>query len=193
MSTQKDTESAPLLARQALERYLCDQQTLRPPEGLADRFMRPGASFVTLHTRSDGMLRGCIGSIIAHRPLAEDIIQNAIAAAVRDPRFAPLSCEELSTVALEVSILSAPEPLAYEQGSQLPEKIRPGVDGVILRDGPYQATFLPSVWGQIEDPVCFLENLCLKAGLDRNAWQSGRLEVLTYQAQVHKEPYKGPF
>jgi AmmeMemoRadiSam system protein A len=125
--------------------------------------------------------------------LAENIIHNAIQAAVRDPRFSPLVCGELEGVGLSVSILSEPAPLAYGSGEDLLRRIRPGVDGVILRDGPHQSTFLPSVWEQISHPQHFLENLCLKAGLPRDAYKSGRLEVFTYQAEVCEEPYRGYF
>jgi AmmeMemoRadiSam system protein A len=182
-----------MLARQAMERFVCEAEQIDVPEGLPDRLYAPGAAFVTLHTRSDGQLRGCIGSIIAQRMLAEDIIHNAIQAAVRDPRFSPLVCGELEGVGLSVSILSEPAPLAYGSGEDLLRRIRPGVDGVILRDGPHQSTFLPSVWEQISHPQHFLENLCLKAGLPRDAYKSGRLEVFTYQAEVCEEPYRGYF
>ena len=143
-----------------------------------------GASFVTLTI--DGHLRGCIGSIIAHRSLLEDIMQNAQAAAFKDPRFMPLREDELSGTRIEVSLLSEPQVLLYEDSDDLKGKIRTGVDGVILRDGNHQSTFLPQVWEELTEFETFFSHLCQKAGLVGGCLES-HPEIYTYQVEKVKE------
>ncbi len=121
-----------------------------------------GAVFVTL--KYDNDLRGCIGSIIAHRRLFDDIVQNAISAGFNDPRFKPLSVEELSHLNLEVSVLSEPQILEYKDYDDLVQKVKPNEDGLILKHGRFQGTFLPQVWEQLPTPELFLEHLSMKAG-----------------------------
>lgn len=146
----------------------------------------PGAAFVTLHTRT-GALRGCIGSLAARRALVEDIRANALAAAFEDPRFPALTARELPDIVVEVSVLTAPEPLAYTDGRDLLTKLTPHVDGVIIEQGWHRATFLPQVWDQLPRPEGFLGHLCNKAGLPGSAWRSGDLKVSTYQVQKFSE------
>lgn len=142
-------------------------------------------TFVTL--KINGQLRGCIGNLTATEPLAKGIRQNTINAAFHDPRFAPLDDQELDRVEIEVSILSEPQPLKYKDGEDLLAKIRPNVDGIIIRMGPASATFLPQVWEQLPKPEEFLRHLCMKAGLSSDAWQNPQLEVSTYQVQCFEE------
>lgn len=123
---------------------------------------KDGAAFVTLKYNND--LRGCIGSIIAHRTLLDDVIGNAISAAFNDPRFQPLTANELPYLTLEVSVLSEPEVLEYKDFEDLCKKITPHVDGLILKHEIYQGTFLPQVWEQLPTPKLFLEHLSMKAG-----------------------------
>jgi len=143
-----------------------------------------GASFVTL--TQDGQLRGCIGSIIAHRSLLEDIIENAQSAAFRDPRFMPLKEEELAGTRIEVSLLTQPQLLEYSDLPDLKSKVRVGVDGVILRHGHNQATFLPQVWEDLPDFDLFFEHLCQKAGLLHSCLES-HPEIHLYQVEKVKE------
>ncbi len=143
-----------------------------------------GASFVTL--TQDGQLRGCIGSIIAHRSLLDDIIENAESAAFKDPRFMPLKEEELARTQIEVSILSTPEIVEYRDLENLKSKVRVGVDGVILRHGNNQATFLPQVWDELPDFDLFFEHLCLKAGLLHSCLES-HPQIHLYQVEKKKE------
>lgn len=152
----------------------------RVPPALA----APGSAFVTL-TRF-GALRGCIGGLEARRPLIEDVWQHAYAAAREDPRFEPVRPEELETIHIEVSCLSTPTPLDVAPAA-LPHALRPGIDGVILRRGLHRATFLPQVWEKVPDPVEFLDMLSDKAGLPRQAWRSGQVEVLVYQTESFEE------
>jgi AmmeMemoRadiSam system protein A len=131
----------------------------------------PGASFVTLTWR--GELRGCIGSLMAERPLRQDVESNARAAAFRDPRFAPLSTGEYADVGIEVSELSALEPIAFESEAQLLTLLRPGMDGIVLEYGSRRGTFLPQVWEQLPEPHAFLAHLKQKAGLRADFWADG--------------------
>jgi AmmeMemoRadiSam system protein A len=131
---------------------------------------------VTLHRA--GRLRGCVGSLTAYRPLRDDVHANARAAAFSDPRFPPLARDELDAVELEVSLLSAPEPLPVASEEEALALLRPGVDGVILEyrdpeDGDRRGTFLPQVWEQLPDPRDFLAHLKDKAGLPPNFWHPG--------------------
>jgi AmmeMemoRadiSam system protein B/AmmeMemoRadiSam system protein A len=142
-------------------------------------------TFVTL--KAGGRLRGCIGNLSGLESLAAGIRHNALNAAFHDHRFSPLKAAELDRVAIEVSILTEPTPLAYQDGDDLLAKLRVGVDGVILRKGPSSATFLPQVWDQLPDPAAFLTQLCRKAGLPGDAWRTTRLEVATYQVQNFAE------
>jgi hypothetical protein len=143
------------------------------------------ATFVTL--KHQGRLRGCIGTLTASEPLAEGVRRNAVNAAFHDPRFAPLTEKELGQVEIEVSVLSEPRPLAFSDPQDLLGKLRPGVDGVIIRQGHANATFLPQVWEQLPQKEDFLGHLCLKAGLPRDAWKRSTLEVSTYQVQYFEE------
>ena len=105
----------------------------------------------------------------------------------RDPRFARLNNQEFDKIDIEVSILTDPHPLEYRDSKDLISKLRPQVDGVILRKGSASATFLPQVWEQLPRPEKFLSQLCRKAGLPANEWQKGKLEILTYQVQYFEE------
>ena len=129
-------------------------------------FEEYGASFVTLEL--DGILRGCIGSIIAHKPLIKDLIHNAHAAAFSDPRFPALTLNEYEKITIGISLLSKPHRIEFETEEELLEELTPAVDGLIIRDGNYQAVFLPEVWEQLPDKNEFLEQLKLKAGLQKD-------------------------
>lgn len=130
---------------------------------------KDGAVFVTL--KYDNELRGCIGSIIAHRTLYDDLIHNANGAAFGDPRFNHLSHDELSHLTLEVSVLSEPEILEYDDYEDLLKKVQPDVDGLILKHGRFQGTFLPQVWEQLRTSQQFLEHLSMKAGLNPSVYE----------------------
>jgi AmmeMemoRadiSam system protein A len=128
----------------------------------------PGAVFVTLE--QGGRLRGCIGSYVASRPLVEDVAENAFAAAFLDPRFHPLSPEEVASVDLHISLLTPLVPVDVASRDELLATLRPGVDGLLLEDPPHRATFLPQVWEALPDPEDFLDQLFLKGGLPRGHW-----------------------
>lgn len=152
----------------------------------------PGASFVTLTSgrAPGGALRGCIGSLGARRPLREDVEANAVAAALHDPRFAPLTARELDDTVVEVSVLSAPTVLPAADEAELLARLRPGVDGVVLSACGRRATFLPQVWEQLPDPADFLARLRRKAGLPADYW--GRdVVVETYTVTAWQEAAPG--
>jgi AmmeMemoRadiSam system protein A len=142
-------------------------------------------TFVTLVL--DGQLRGCIGSLSPSEPIAAGVQRNALNAAFHDPRFSPLTEGEFDRVRIEVSVLTEPRPLLFKDGPDLVRRLRPKLDGVILRKGYASATFLPQVWEQLPRPEEFLSHLCLKAGLARNAWKLPGIEISTYQVQYFEE------
>jgi AmmeMemoRadiSam system protein A len=160
-----------------------------PPQvdlsALDESLTRDGASFVTL--TKHGALRGCIGSLEPRRPLVLDVRENAVAAALQDPRFPPVSLEELDDLRVEVSVLSVPQLLSYEGPDDLVAKLRPGVDGVVIERGWNRATFLPQVWEKLPDPHQFLQHLCLKAYLSADFYHHPGLDVYTYQVEKFEE------
>lgn len=142
------------------------------------------ATFVTL--TKQGQLRGCIGSLQAHRPLLADVRANAVAAALHDPRFYPLEKEEFKQVQVEVSLLTPPEPLSFTDEADLLQKIVPFEDGIVISCGLHRATFLPQVWEQIPDPRLFLAHLKQKAGLPSDT-PIDQFTVQRYRVQKWKE------
>lgn len=169
------------IARAAIEAEF--RQVARPDE-TADWLAAPGASFVTL-TRH-GRLRGCIGSLTAHRPLAEDVRHNAHAAAFADGRFLPLAAPELDGLQIEVSVLSQSEPLAFHSEADALRQLRPGVDGLVLRWRDHRSTFLPQVWEELPDREDFLNHLKRKAGLPEDFW-SDKLRLRRYTVTSWKD------
>ncbi|UCD79393.1 MAG: AmmeMemoRadiSam system protein B [Desulfobacterales bacterium] len=180
------------LARQTIADKLGANVT-DPEAGASDRilqddsFKRHCGTFVTLKIK--GQLRGCIGNLTASESVLDGVRRNAINAAFHDPRFSPLSKDELDRTEIEVSILSEPQPLEFRDEQDLIAKLRVNVDGVIIRKGHASATFLPQVWEQLPEPDDFLTHLCMKAGLASDAWKSSQLEVLTYQVQYFEEKH----
>lgn len=173
------------VARRSIEHGLAHGQPLvvTPSEYHRDlKVVR--ASFVTLQIQ--GRLRGCIGHLEAVQPVVVDVAENAFAAAFRDPRFPPLGRDEWADVDIHLSLLTRPEPMRFDDESDLIAQIRPGEDGLILQDGPNRGTFLPSVWESLPDPVQFLTHLKHKAGLAANHW-SDRVEVYRYHTESFGE------
>ncbi len=146
-----------------------------------------GASFVTLHTKREGQLRGCIGALEAYQPLVRDVQQHAVAAALEDYRFPPVTASEIHGLSIEISRLTAPVNLKYDNPQKLPGLLRPGIDGVILKDGFRKATFLPQVWEQLSDPEDFLAHLCRKMGNRPDLWKIKLLDVSIYQVEEFHE------
>lgn len=138
------------------------------------------ATFVTI--KLNNQLRGCIGSLIAHRSLYEDIVSNAKAAAFNDPRFKPLSIEEFGQIELELSVLSKPKKVEYKDIFELKTKIKPKIHGVILKYQGHQATFLPQVWEQLLSFELFFEHLCQKAEVGADCLEK-EAEIYTYEVE----------
>jgi AmmeMemoRadiSam system protein A len=150
-----------------------------------ETLQRHCATFVTL--RQSGRLRGCVGSLRAIRPLGVDVRENAIAAAFRDPRFAPLAVAEFEATSVEVSLLSEGERIESAREEDLVACLRPGVDGLILEYDGRRATFLPQVWEVLADPREFVAALKLKAGLPEGCWPPA-LNVYRYAVTKWEEP-----
>lgn len=181
MYSPSQRESLLQLARDAI-RYSLDngKPLLIDPDDYEEALREQRACFVTLHL--NGQLRGCIGSLEAYRPLVEDIAHNAFAAAFRDPRFSPLTEAEFEQITLDLSILTPPEEISFNSEQELLQKIRPGIDGLIIEDMGRRGTFLPSVWEQLPDKVQFLQHLKLKAGLPPQHW-SDTLKMSRYETE----------
>ncbi len=179
-----DVEKGPVLvtlARNAIAQHLgAPTRALDEPDWLR----KPGASFVTL--TQHGQLRGCIGSLTAYRPLVRDVVDNALAAAFRDPRFPPLLLTELATTRVEVSLLSPQQVMQFRDEADALVQLHPGVDGVVLECGDHRSTFLPQVWEQLPQPKRFLGQLKLKAGLPQSFW-SPEVRLHRYTVEKWKE------
>ena len=143
-----------------------------------------GACFVTLSQQ--GELRGCIGTLQAHRSLLADVRANAAAAAFHDPRFAPLSVPELDVTSIEISLLSPMQALRFSSETDALAQLRPGVDGVVFEVGARRSTFLPQVWEQLPEPHEFMAHLKLKAGLSADYW-SGDVRLQRYTVSKWRE------
>jgi AmmeMemoRadiSam system protein A len=186
MLTEEEGRQLLRVARETIRHALFGGESADLPETSSfPKLAERRGTFVTL-TVSRG-LRGCIGHIIPQEAIIEGVRVNALNAAFRDPRFTPLSKSEFDQIKIEVSILTEPRPLAYADSGDLLEKLKPGRDGVIIKKGYHQSTFLPQVWEQLNDKKAFLTHLCMKAGLPGNTWEHEGLDVLTYQVQAFHE------
>lgn len=144
-----------------------------------------GASFVTLTKENE--LRGCIGAIEPYQPLVLDVREHAVAAALHDFRFPPVTISELDLILIEISRLTHPEPVVYSRPVELLEIIQPFVHGVIIRSGFRRATFLPQVWEKIPEPDRFISQLCIKMGVSSDWWRNNPIDVSIYQVEEFHE------
>jgi AmmeMemoRadiSam system protein A len=172
------------LARQALEDRIGRRASARPAPPVDPELQREGASFITL--TAQGKLRGCIGTPQAYAPLTEDVQENAIRAALMDPRFPAVTADELEDLEIEVSVLTPPRALDCPPEERA-ERIRPGTDGLLLTSGYHRGLLLPQVWEKIPDPEDFLAILCQKAGLSPSAWRRSDTELHIFQVQAFHE------
>lgn len=140
--------------------------------------------FVTL--TCEGQLRGCIGSIEAHRPLAEEVVHNARGAAFEDPRFSPLTAAELSSTRIELCVLTPLQRLEAQTEEEAIARLRPGQDGVVLEWGGRRGVFIPKMWERLPRPAQFLAMLRQKAGLPAHEWASGT-RLFRFTAQEYEE------
>ncbi len=184
--TESDRSFLLGLARQSIEN--CANGTSLPSlnlDALSPLLREQGACFVTLTYQ--GYLRGCVGALEPYQSLAEDVREHAVAAAFQDYRFPPIQDKEIKEIEIEISYLTRPKILNYENPADLLKLLRPNIDGVVVRDGMRRATFLPQVWEKIPDPEEFLEQLCMKMGAPADLWRRKKLDVLTYQVEEFHE------
>ena len=149
-------------------------------ENFSSKLIEQRATFVTLKKKKN--LRGCMGSLEADRELVIDVVQNAHAAAFRDPRFPSLKKDEVKELQIHLSVLSPYEKISIENEARLLQILRPGIDGLIIQDQKKRATFLPSVWESLTTPEVFVNKLKVKAGMAESYW-SDDIEVFRYTAE----------
>jgi AmmeMemoRadiSam system protein A len=182
---ENDKRALLKLARSAIASQLTPGGAVERPDPVSAVLKEKLGCFVTLHKA--GMLRGCIGTIEATRPLVDGVEANARSAAFRDPRFAPVAAGELDAIDIEISLLTAPQPLEFADAQALLDKLHPGRHGVILAKGGRRATFLPQVWEQLPDKTHFLEHLCRKAGMSKDCWKDSSVTVSVYEVDYFGE------
>ncbi len=171
------------LARSAIANHL-GLSLGEPSIENSDWLKEQSATFVTLHKARE--LRGCIGSLKAHQPLLEDVCSNAVNAAFKDPRFAPLDIDEFERIHIEVSVLTTPEIIHFSSEAEALAQLRPHIDGVIFECGYNHATFLPQVWEQLPTAEVFMQHLKQKAGLSSTFW-SATVHLSRYQVEKFSE------
>ena len=168
------------LARDSIRKGLCGEMLAVHATDYPEPLRQLRATFVTLHV--DEKLRGCIGTLEARQALVEDVVSNAYGAAFHDTRFPALTWPEYKRLDIHISILSPPEPVQFASEADLLAQLRPQVDGLIIEEGAYRGTFLPSVWEQLPEPREFLRHLKHKAGLPPDYWSSA-IRVQRYTAE----------
>jgi uncharacterized protein (TIGR00296 family) len=178
------------LARNAVETYLETGKTVEAPENASKKLFERCGVFVTISTLKNGekRLRGCIGYPYPTSPLVEAVIDSAVNAATRDPRFYPLSLSELGKVVFEVSVLTPPEVVKVENPKEYQTEIKVGEDGLIVEKGAYKGLLLPQVpveWGWCEEE--FLCQCCVKAGLSPDSWLTKSTKIYKFQAIIFEE------
>jgi AmmeMemoRadiSam system protein A len=173
------------VARESIQYGLKHRHTMRVDADVYDeQLQQQGGSFVTLYKK--GALRGCIGTLQPYQPLVNDVAEHARAAAFSDPRFPPLSADELADIVISVSVLGKPGAISFSDEEDLIRQLRPLQDGLILENGGNRGTFLPSVWESLPEPRQFLLQLKRKAGLPVDYW-SDSLKISRYTTQSFSE------
>ncbi len=186
--TLEEGRSLVHLARQAVTDYLERHETIKP-QGPSDALSRSAGVFVTLNTvKPTHKLRGCIGFPYPDQPLADGTIKAAIYAATEDPRFNPVSLEELKSIIVEVTVLTPPQPLHTNNRKTLPSQIKVGHHGLIVEAHGQSGLLLPQVateWNW--DASEFLTNCCLKAGLPPDSWLLEGTTVKVFEGEIFEE------
>jgi AmmeMemoRadiSam system protein A len=185
----QDKQTLLNLAHEAIQSKLEGKNLNVDSSKISDDLKRKCGAFVTLEI--NGQLRGCIGHIAPVQALFQDVIENACAAAFEDPRFLPLTKNELEKTDIEVSVLSKSKKMEYNSPFSLVQILEKNKPGVILKKGSYGATFLPQVWDDLPSAQDFLSHLCLKAGLDSDEWTRG-VEIETYAVEKISSFKNGP-
>jgi MEMO1 family protein len=184
--TKEEQDFLIKLARDTIKEYLKTGKKPKVNESkLTPALKKVQGCFTTLNKNNE--LRGCIGHIIPQEELYKCVMDNAINAALNDPRFDPVEYDELKDIKIEISVLTIPQKLDFSSSEDLKKKLRPMVDGVVLKQGWHQSTYLPQVWEQLPDKEEFLSSLCEKGGMESDCWKDKKTEVYTYQAFVFEE------
>lgn len=186
MLSDEDGKFLVKLARKAIVTYLTEKKVIEIPKDADPKLMENMGVFVTLNLKN--ALRGCIGYPEPVMPLLNAVVDAAISAAIRDPRFNPVTPEELDKIDVEVSVLTKPEEIEVENPTEYLQKVVIGEDGLIIESGPYRGLLLPQVatdWGWDEEE--FLNNTCMKAGLSSNCWQSTDVKIYKFGSQIFNE------
>ncbi len=181
-------------ARLAISSYLREKIKIPIPKNTPKILLEKAGVFVTLNklVKRHETLRGCIGYIYPIKPLIEATIETAIAAATEDPRFPPVSLEEMNSIIVEITVLTPPKKIEVDAPEEYLDKIVIGRDGLLLKYGVFSGTLLPQV--PIEygwDVETFLDNLCMKAGLPIRCWKNLEVEIYSYQGIIWKEEAPG--
>lgn len=183
MTTRFDTSDRERLIGLAEETIAAGVAGVEPDVDLAswpDWAHRPEATFVTVYTNNS--LAGCIGTLTARRPLAQDVAENAFRAAFADPRFPALSSDDLGSMSVHVAVLGPLIAFPVHDEDDLVEKMRVGVDGIVLEAGNRRGTFLPAVWEKLPEPAAFLGHLKRKAGFEPDEWPED-LKVYRFEVE----------
>jgi uncharacterized protein (TIGR00296 family) len=178
------------LARQAITHYLEKHEFIKPPEGISEELLRRSGAFVTLNsTKPVHELRGCIGFPYPEQPLVDAVIRGAVYAATEDPRFEPLSMQELKeSVAIEVTVLTPPRALKSPDRKALASMIEIGRHGLVVQGKGTSGLLLPQVATEWKwDASEFLMNCCLKAGLPPDSWLLNDVEVKVFEGEIFEE------
>jgi uncharacterized protein len=178
------------LARRTVQTFLETGKKTKPPKTTPEKLFENCGVFVTINTLVDRRkeLRGCIGYPYPTNPLVEAVIDNAINAATQDPRFEPLTMDEVKKVVFEVSVLTPPESITVDKPEQYVDTIKVGEHGLIVEKGFYKGLLLPQVpveWGWCEEE--FLCQCCIKAGLPPDNWLAKGTKVYRFSAIVFEE------
>ncbi|HEY0196337.1 MAG TPA: TIGR00296 family protein [Methanobacterium sp.] len=186
MISNEEGEFLVKLARSTIESYLKEKIILNVPEDTPDTLKEEMGAFVTLNSK--GQLRGCIGYPEPIKPLVNTVIEVAISAAIQDPRFPPVTPDELDDISVEVSVLTKPEVIEVDKPSEYPEKINVGEDGLIVESCFGRGLLLPQVpvewqWNVGE----FLSNTCMKAGLNPDCWLDTEIKIYKFKSQIFEE------
>ncbi len=178
------------IARKTVDRYVQDERKPNPPKDTPDHLWRESGVFVTINAlqKERKALRGCIGRPYPTQPLVKATIDSALDSAVNDPRFRPVTKDELDSIVIELSVLTPPQELVYEQPEELLNLVEVGRDGLIASRGMFRGLLLPQVpveWGW--DTKEYLEHTCNKAGLPKGAWMDKKTEFMVFQAEIFGE------
>ena len=186
--TEAEKQTLLRLARDKLESLFYDMSVDIDSYDITPNLKKKQGCFTTLN--KNGNLRGCIGHILPQEELYKCVMENAENAAFNDPRFNKVTEDELRDIEIEVSVLTVPQRLEFSSGEDLKSKLRQNVDGVVMKKGWSQSTYLPQVWEQLPSHDMFLSQLCIKGNMKPGCWQDTSTEVYTYQAIVFHESYE---